>query len=319
MAEELDLKVVTHNGQTKNITVKSTDKCKAIFDQVSRELGREVDTLRLLFAGKMLEKDKTISSYKIPDEGLLHAVFRFQGGSRKFVDKTGLTITTGKCPVELDDNVELAKLPSCQHHVSAEGMYNHARYQVFTLQRTNVTCFDAKGCRARYEFGTVAQIAAFTKAEAKEFMQQLNVNLERKMGWVKCPKCGACGERVDKSARVVCSLCSTHLCWWCGQAWNGGVRCGNSNCRGPEILAEKQQILNTCAKKSIDKVDNVPSIRACVNCRLFIEHKEKCKHMTCEACDTDFCFVCLKPKLNGGWQCGSYNTPCKVAPVQSLL
>jgi len=91
----------------------------------------------------------------------------------------------------------------------------------------------------------------------------------------------------------------------------------NPACQG---IDPRIKILNNCGTKPIGTVLDVPKTRCCVTCGFPIEHSAACKHMACTLCNTDFCFVCLKPRLNNGdWQCGNSNTVCAVAPIQTTL
>lgn len=52
----------------------------------------------------------------------------------------------------------------------------------------------------------------------------------------------------------------------------------------------------------------------------FIEHLKMCKTMTCQNCNTVFCFSCLQEiDEEGKLLCGGYNKNCKVAPVQNVF
>lgn len=101
------------------------------------------------------------------------------------------------------------------------------------------------------------------------------------------------------------------FCFCCGDKWSDKHVCDSS------FKKDLVAILEDAPKKQIDSVENVPSIRSCPSCAQLIFHMEACKHMNCSACHTDFCFVCLKPKKNGRWQCGSYSDACPVADTQT--
>ena len=36
-------------------------------------------------------------------------------------------------------------------------------------------------------------------------------------------------------------------------------------------------------------------------------------------CGEEFCFICLKGKVNGKFKCGSFNTKCKVVEAQKQI
>merc|ERR1712176_13469 len=100
------------------------------------------------------------------------------------------------------------------------------------------------------------------------------------------------------------------FCWCCGSKWFDGHICDSS------FKRDLVEILSNAETQTIGSVTDVPSIRCCPSCCQLLFHIDCCKHMQCKNCKTDFCFVCLKPKKNGSWQCGSHSTPCPVADRQ---
>jgi len=103
----------------------------------------------------------------------------------------------------------------------------------------------------------------------------------------------------------------------CMHRWRGRrERCSNAQCSSNEGVANQLRELRD-NKKSIGDVPHCFCYRACPGCALIIEHATDCKHMQCRGDNSDrenrgcgmrFCFVCLKPKVNGEWQCGGYET-----------
>ena len=117
-----------------------------------------------------------------------------------------------------------------------------------------------------------------------------------------------------KILKTKCVCCKSIFCWNCGKKYKKGHACDGS------FILQIMTILETCALKTIGSVANVPSIRACPNksCRQLITHVTACKHMRCGACKLNFCFVCLRPTVNGMWQCGNSSDRCPVAERQTL-
>lgn len=107
----------------------------------------------------------------------------------------------------------------------------------------------------------------------------------------------------SQSDSAQCPMCSTKFSW--------------SESSGFE--REVYAILAECGTKTIGCVQGVPSIRACPDCSQLIGHTDACKHMQCPRCRLDFCFVCLKKKKNGEWQCGSHRAICAVAERQTKV
>jgi len=117
-------------------------------------------------------------------------------------------------------------------------------------------------------------------------------------------------DEIEYEEKVTIKL-DNQFCFCCGEKWSDKHVCDSS------FKSDLVSILEQAPKKQIDSVENVPSIRSCPSCAQLIFHTEACKHMNCSACHTDFCFVCLKTKKNGKWQCGSYSSACPVADTQT--
>ena len=145
-----------------------------------------------------------------------------------------------------------------------------------------------------------------------------------------CPTCNSLFTRDFSKTwhgnriRAVCPVCAAQhrvpneVCWRCGGSWKSGntENCGNAECesRAKMIFHE----LKACETKQIGKV-TCPKLRACPQCGSKIEHTENCKHVTCLKCKCAFCFVCLKKKENGNWQCGGAFDACPVAARQTFI
>lgn len=194
--------------------------------------------------------------------------------------------------------------------------------------------FSCPNCDSGWQLFVVRHVlsAAMTPAELKTFNRQVNDNfIAGSMKIQPCPGCNNFLER-DPKERFVnqnwvqCSLCTAskgrrfEFCWICQKPWKGDKQsCGNAGCTGKD---SRMHHLQTCDTKTIGDVSGVPSVRCCVKCGTLINHTEQCKHMTCK-CGHAFCFICLKPKKTDSetceWLCGSWNSPCQVAPRQTKL
>lgn len=118
----------------------------------------------------------------------------------------------------------------------------------------------------------------------------------------------------NEKLKTRCILCKKYFCWNCGKRYITTHLCDGS------FQKEIIKILQLCPTKTIGSVSNCPTIRACPNqdCGQMITHLTACKHIKCRSCSLSFCFVCMKPQINGNWQCGSHSTICRVAPRQTL-
>eukprot|EP01083_Nonionella_stella_P079777 219029_1 len=216
-----------------------------------------------------------------------------------------------KCPHTMDDEKHSDTYWSCRR-CTYYNTYDITRCEMCSAPKPERSML----CDTDWDYSQIKKILT-DKMDEKEVDKLVTLELynarnviENECNVQKCVGCDTLyyRENDDIQSLAQCVMCvQSTFCWLCGAKWDNGHVCDLS------FRLELAHILKRALSKTIDDVMDVPSIRCCPNCCQLITHSDACKHMKCRSCKTDFCFICLKQKKYGSWQCGFV---CAVAQRQ---
>ncbi|XP_047674255.1 uncharacterized protein si:ch211-212k18.15 [Tachysurus fulvidraco] len=247
--------------------------------------------------------------------------------SLKFVDRPD--------DITHDDDPNTQRIEmSCGHAVTPESLtaycrslLDQAKYKFLCPALKNGT---TKMCAAEWKYVDVRRIALLNQEEQNHFEETMaELAAAKYCEYNSCPGCSSYVERQNlTNLCVLCTICTAdsgkrfQFCWQCLKTWKGPAprsdKCENSGC-----VNDKIEKLLKCEEIILPSVQYLkcPSLRACPTCGNLVEHNTTgCKNIICNRCHVEFCFSCLKLKVEC-LKTSSYFIPCSngVAPRQTSI
>lgn len=297
----------------------------------------------LLYSNKEMQDCNTLADYPpLTNQSNIFLVAKLKGGSmlekltsdiellklslepKRTIDKS-LPKRNDYCPITgcdfVHDGVMVLEMP-CGHPMSSDGLMDYCWNEVTSGRKSEIKC---PLCESEWSLAVIKRYGGISAEELGLLEVGLSRNLCDKNSDIKqCPKCLTyCTRQNPNDFSVECIICKPkyHFCWHCLKKWKtsfSSSNCGNSPCKDAEILA----LLRDCGRVKVAYLNDttVFKYRACVHCGTLIELSGGCKHMKCKACETEFCFICLRKRTpQGSWFCGSHESGCKEAPIQTVI
>ena len=306
--------------------------------------GIEPEHQQLIYIGKYMQDKNTLADYDTLRHGSnIMLVMRLHGGgnSQSSVKQEtpsavvvvptrnihpSLPRSRDDCIITLENFKEhgtvVLKMP-CSHAICPDALMDYAWSEVSTNKKTKVKC---PMCPEVWSFDVIKRYGGATTTELDQLELGISQNFCVSSDKInQCPKCNSYCTRINPNVNSVkCIICSNkdhhgyHFCWYCLRDWKtplSSQQCGN-DCSDVQKLAQ----LRNSGKVRVDFLNmEIFKLRACPKCGSLIELKDGCKHVRCEKCKIEFCFVCLRRKNQGSWSCGSFDTTCEPAPIQTKI
>lgn len=76
----MQLLVKTLTGKTITVDVNEDDTVETLKQRINEKEGIPVDQQRLIFGGKQIESERTLSDYGVTNGATMHLVLRLRGG-----------------------------------------------------------------------------------------------------------------------------------------------------------------------------------------------------------------------------------------------
>ncbi|KAA8897788.1 hypothetical protein FN846DRAFT_892938 [Sphaerosporella brunnea] len=163
----------------------------------------------------------------------------------------------------------------------------------------NVASFEAPKCPECAETLSVTDVQRIGgRSLASAYNERLTLSLLRAdPDFREClnPDCsagmgrGQLHEGGEEAPIVTCKYCSAKSCFAHKLPWHEGQTCEEFDEANAEYRAAREKE-NQLSTKYMEK-----KYKRCPKCKAFIEKFHGCNHMTCRACEHEFCWLCMAP------------------------
>ncbi|XP_014767482.1 E3 ubiquitin-protein ligase RNF217 [Octopus bimaculoides] len=195
-----------------------------------------------------------------------------------------LTSLSDVCKVCYSNSTSVHYRPCCNFLVCSSCLTRYLSEKV-QLGIVNIKCLNICECYINQD-----DIMAYLPSSLKEKFNKFLVDANKDPCVKTCPNCCSIisidksqmkHKKCKKGLKVVCSTCSTAICFPCQAQWHEGITC--------KQFQKGDKMVSIWAKNYQNGQLNA---QQCPKCKIFIQRSTGCDQMSCKKCDTNFCYLC---------------------------
>ncbi|CAG2208971.1 DHX8 [Mytilus edulis] len=177
------------------------------------------------------------------------------------------------------------RLEACGHSYCKECVQFQFQADLNSLP----VCCSSEDCEEKWVLKDITKIADKTNTQVDLLVEKATSSFVAKnqIAYKYCttPDCPIIYRVSEKENLFTCPQCEIRICTGCHKQYHDGLSCEQAKLAGTKQADDKslELFLQEC------KLD----IKKCPKCSTLIEKIDGCNRVTCKACTTNICWVCL--------------------------
>ena len=188
-------------------------------------------------------------------------------------------VACGICLCDVDDATDLYRLACCGHIYDKSCIIQQLKSAEFPLKCATEDCEELLVLRDLQNL--------LSEEERKKLaISALDDYVKKNREIVKyCPTadCGMVYRVSKEGRRFTCCACQAEICTSCQMQWHDGITCA--------MFKSEKEVKGRLEEWMMQDPSNRKN---CRKCNTPIEKNEGCNHMTCSACKSHMCWLCLE-------------------------
>ena len=138
---------------------------------------------------------------------------------------------------------------------------------------------------------TREEVLKHTHGRTRELYERMRLEAENDETKRACPNCSHITEHTlpprrrkfrEEDVKISCVKCSHDWCFRCHAPWHEALTCKQFQKGDRQFFKWTKEHSNA----------GIANCQKCPLCRVYIQRSTGCDHMTCNRCDTEFCYKC---------------------------